>query len=99
MNNDWNVTYEIVTPESAECGDAEERGFIGQDLDFETAVCYFGYGLIESSDSDVKRARWFTITDESNCTDGNSESRSIHIPDRVSPTARIKLYHWLKNRR
>lgn len=30
MQLSWNVTYEIVTYESAEHGDAEERGFVGE---------------------------------------------------------------------
>lgn len=39
----FNITYEIVTDESAEHGDVEERGFISQDVDLRTAVSDLGW--------------------------------------------------------
>lgn len=99
--NDWNVTYDVVTPESAEHGDYADSGFLGQDLAFDDAVSYWeGRGCeIEPSDSDVSQARWFTVIDGVNYRDGSQQQRSLHIPERVSPAARVALFRYLQRSR
>lgn len=97
--NEWKVTYEVFTPDDAEFGDTDNRGFLCKDAGFETAIRAFGDGYIEPSCSDVKQARWFTVYGEADYRDGSQENRSLHIPERVSPAARIKLYYWLQKRR
>ena len=40
MSHNFAVTYEIVTDESAEHGDAEERGFIAKNVSLRDAIDY-----------------------------------------------------------
>ena len=88
----WRVTYEIVTPESAEHGDAEDRGFIDEGCSFRDAVMLVSGHATEPSDSHVSYARWFTHHNYSNdFMTGAEESRSIHIPDSVSEASRKRI--------
>lgn len=38
-----NITFEVITPESAEHGDAEERGFVEENKEFTTKKEAFDY--------------------------------------------------------
>lgn len=88
----WRVTYEIVTPESSEYGDAEDRGFIDEGCSFRDAVMLISGHATEPSDSHVRYARWFTHHNYSNdFITGAEESRSIHIPDSVSAASRKRI--------
>ena len=50
MSKGFNVTYEIITEESAEQGDAEERGFLLENVTFREAFGeVFPHGNIEVS--------------------------------------------------
>jgi len=96
----FNVTYEIVTPESAENGEAEETGFIAQDVSFReafdmvretrTSLCD-GVVCIEGSDSCIDHARWFTVTNGMEFETGAHESRSLHVPDHVTAASRRRI--------
>ena len=96
----FNVTYEIVTPESAEHGDADERGFIVEGVSFREAVeevqltrtCHVG-GIesVEASDSRIKSARWFTIINGMEFYTGACESRSLHIPEHITAASRRRI--------
>src|SRR5690606_18229007 len=59
----FNVTYEIVTPESAEVGDAAERGFVAKGVSLREAVDLIG-GVAHSADTWpctlANPPRWFT---------------------------------------
>ena len=89
------VTYEIVTPESAERGDADERGYVWETATLRdaiqdvrrtrTAQC----DGVESVETDrdpciVGRVRAVTITNGAEFRTGASESRTLHIPDSVT---------------
>lgn len=88
----WRVTYEIVTPESSEHGDAEDRGFIDEGCSFRDAVMLVSGRATEPSDYTVKYARCFTHHNYNNdFMTGAEESRSIHIPDSVSAASRNRI--------
>lgn len=96
----FNVTYEIVTPESAEQGDADKRGFVGYDLTLRDAIgevrmtrtnAVDGVECIEASCSTICDARWITIVNGMEYETGAQESRSIHIPERVSGASRVRI--------
>lgn len=102
MRNNWRVTYEIVTPESAAEGDAEERGFLDSDgsriepligrptpgvgMTLRDAVAIGGFGCLEDS------GRWFSEIDgRQNYRTGAEERRSLHPPDSISPASYGRL--------
>ncbi len=96
----FNVTYEIYTQESAEQGDADERGFVGEGLRLrdafeqvnQTRTCEVG-GVtdIEADEWPVRASRWITIINGMEYRTGAQESRSLHIPDGVTPASRVRI--------
>lgn len=96
----FSVTYEIVTPESAEYGDAEERGFICQGESLRDAIdCLFetrtsqcaGLSCIEPSDSCHESARWITAYNGIEYETGAHENRSLHFPANITASSRKRL--------
>ena len=95
MKAKFNVTYEIVTPESAEYGDAEERGFYLESCDLREAYEAL-YGMATEADSCPISTdyppRWLTNYESGeDYQTGARESRSLHFPDSVTPASRIRL--------
>ena len=85
----FNVTYEIVTPESAEEGDAEERGFICEGFSLRDAMTLLhetrtslvdGVESIDCDSYPCDCPRWITVTNGMEYETGAHESRSLHIP-------------------
>lgn len=100
MKNTWNVTYAIVTPESAEHGDTAEAGFLAEDLSFKDAIGVLrhcgGYVQADCYPVSLESApRGFTATDDQDYRDGSQESRSLHVPDHVSNYSRIRIARLL----
>lgn len=101
----WNVTYEIVTPESAEYGDAEEHGFVAQNVSFRDALNYWDgmHCHVEANCYPVNNRgricvcpRWFTAYKVNDGTrdyyeTGAEESRDLHIPDHITPSSRLRI--------
>lgn len=97
----FTVTYDIVTEESAEYGDAEERGFVlpggwhqpdvndpHVSMSLREAVNLVG--CVENSGS------WFTETDERfDYETGGRETRSLHPPRNVTPSSYRRLCRLL----
>ncbi len=110
----FHVTYEIVTPESAEHGDAAERGFVlpggwheelpahvfGEEAGKIKDEC--GLSLREAVDlvSLVEDSgHCFTEIDErQNYNTGESEIRSLHPPENITPASYGRLRRLLKVR-
>ena len=95
----FSVTYEIVTPESAEQGDASERGFICRDVTLREAIAALfetrtsqvdGIQAIEPNDSDHTRARWITVYNGAEYLTGAHESRSLHFQG-VTPASAARI--------
>jgi hypothetical protein len=96
----FSVTYEIVTEESASEGDAEERGWICEDVSLRVALrCVAdtrtnqvdGVSAIECDESPVCAPRWVTVTNGMEYLTGAQESRSLHIPEGVTAASRRRI--------
>ncbi len=96
----FNVTYEIVTKESAEQGDAEERGFICESVSLREAIDALnttrtahcdGVQAIETDEYPVRAPRWITITNGMEFYTGACESRSLHIPETATDATRRRI--------
>lgn len=92
----FNVTYEILTEESIEYGDAAERGFLLQDVSLRDALAEFHYhGYIEASSSHISPGDWFTAYGDMNSRTGESENRSLHPPRNISMASLKRIAHLL----
>jgi hypothetical protein len=100
----FNVTYDIVTPESAAEGDAAERGFIAEgvplrealELVQETESSACERQGVDASDSNVGAARWLTVYNGPNFRTGDAESRSLHFPESLSAPSRVRIARLLR---
>ena len=99
----FSVTYEILTEESIEHGEAEESGFVAENISLREAIDlvqktesnHCSQSGIEPSDSRVDCARWFTVYNSADYINGNIENRSLHIPDHVTPASRKRIARLL----
>lgn len=91
----FNLSFEIVTPESAEIGDAESRGMLAEGLTFREAVALFDQersgGYVESDELPVTAPRWFTAYGEQSPRDGSTRNVSLHLPDSLTPATRRRV--------
>lgn len=108
MKNTFSVTFEVVTPESAENGDVESSGLEGENLSFADAVRYatgestprFAKGYIaEPNDSRIEHARWITFYNVEQGTrryyaTGEEVNRSIHFPESLTPSSRARICRY-----
>lgn len=94
------VTFDIVTQESAENGDCEESGFIDSDLTLRAAICAVqatrtnrvdGVSAIESDEWPMCAPRSVTVTNGMEWHTGACESRTLHMPDNLSPATRRRI--------
>ena len=96
----FNVTYDIVTPESAEHGDYDEIGYIANavslreaiDLLFETRTCECdGVASIEPSCSMISEARWLNVVNGMEFLTGAVEARALHFPEEITGSSRKRI--------
>lgn len=96
----FNVTYEIITPDSTEEGEVEDCGFVVENVSLREAFDYVnrtessqcgGVECIEANDSRVERARWITVYNGMEFRTGARENRSLHIPDTVTGASRARI--------
>ena len=96
----FNVSYEIVSPESAECGESAESGFICEGCSLRDALELVretrtsdcdGILGIEANDSRIDQARWITIHNGMEFFTGCYENRSIHFPESLTPSTRRRI--------
>lgn len=96
----FNVTYEIVTPESAEYGVAEFCGFVAEGVSLREAIgAVFGTRTsrvggvvaIEANEFPMMAPRWVTVHNDTEFETGAQESRSLHIPDSVTASSRCRI--------
>ena len=93
----FNVTFETITYESAEDGENATSGFIVEDAGLRDAIDALGCGdMVEASDSPFTNPRWLTAykTNENHAT-GEYENRSIHFPDRMTASSRLRVARLL----
>ena len=94
----FNVTFETITPESAEYGDCASRGFAAESVSLREALDVLGCGEggVEASEYPVSDPSWITAykTNEDYCT-GEVENRSLHFPDTMTPSSKIRVCRFL----
>jgi hypothetical protein len=91
----FNITYEIVSQESAEYGDSEENGFVCEDVKLREAID----ALFETRTNRVDCIQsieysgnyWFTVNNGIEYETGSHESRSIHIPRNTTQSSINRL--------
>ena len=93
----FSVCYEVITPESAEHGDAEERGFIVKDVSLRDALENFNYdrGYVEPSCYPIDWEypyTWFSKPEfNHNYITGATETRSLHMPEKLTASSRRRI--------
>ena len=100
----FDVTFEIATPESAEDGDAEDRGFIGESLTLRDAIEEVrgtrtsrvdGVECVECDSFPCDRPRWITVYNGAEYETGARESRALHVPPSVSDASARRIARFL----
>lgn len=94
MKNNWCITYEIVTEESASEGDAAERGFELEDVSFREAYDYFtsnAYPLEANCWPISFGIRWIIGQAEQDFKTGEWKTLSFHIPNQITDASRMRL--------
>jgi hypothetical protein len=95
----FTVTYEMYTQESVEIGESEDIGFVAKnvslreamDLVNETESNKCSQTGIEASASFIGGVRWITVYNSQSWDSGVGENRSLHIPDEVTDSSRIRI--------
>lgn len=111
----FHVTYEIVTPESAEHGDAAERGFAmpgGWQYAMPDDMCGPAAAQFKSEHAlELREAigmmsccedcdHWFSETDSDiDYATGAETRRSLHCPDSITPASYDRVARLLGIRR
>lgn len=100
----FQVTYEIITQESAEHGDCDEQGYIAESVSLREAIdlvnstrtshvdCQSG---VEASSSIPEMANWFTVYNGMEYLTGAHENRSLHFPDSITGASRKRIFDLL----
>lgn len=99
----FNVTYDIVTQESAEYGDTAESGFISRDSKLRDAIAdlFDTYGhntgieCIEAAEAPLRDPCWITVYNSADYKTGAQESRSLHLPDNMTRASKLRLCRLL----
>jgi len=98
------VSFDIVTPESAEYGDYAESGMVGEyprlrdaiEALHETRTSYVdGVEAVEPSETG-NCPRWVTVFNGREFETGAQESRSLHFPESLTPSTRARLVRLVK---
>ena len=93
----FNVTFEIITEENAEHGEADETGFTMQDVTLREAWDFLRWeGSCEASDSTIKTARWLTFYGEQDYATGDHTNYSLHFPENLTGSTRRRIAKLFK---
>lgn len=97
----WRVTYEIVTPESAEHGDAAERGFVSEgesSLRYALELAAGPYARPPALAADswpiTGAIRWLDFDHGEDSSNGARLTRSLHIPEHITAASRLRLARY-----
>ena len=94
----FSVTYDIVTPESAEHGDTAENGFISSRVRLRDAVADFLRGRTRHRDSGngvEDQGDWFANYHGMEFKTGAYETRYLFPPHNVTPASYARLARLL----
>lgn len=96
----FDVTYEIVSEESSQHGEAEEHGYIAEAVSLRDALRYVretrtnhvgGVECVECDSSPAYSPRWVTVTNSMEYLTGDCESRSLHMPETLTDATRRRI--------
>ncbi len=97
--NKFSVTYETITPESAEIGDCEDRGYIAEDVTLREAIGELNGAAVEPScypfDADYPYTWFSTVDGDTDYRTGAVEYRSLHLPKNLTPSTRARIARLL----
>ena len=90
-----HITYKIITPESAENGEAAESGFVSEDLPltFRELVCELELRREPSCSGAPDTGTWFTSYPDPDYQTGSEETTSIHYSRANKPRS---AKYWAK---
>jgi hypothetical protein len=100
----FNVTYEIVTEESAENGDVESNGVLAENVSLREAAQILGetesphcsLEMIEASEYPVRFPRWVTAYNSADYITGITENRHLHFPESATGSSRRRVCRLLR---
>ena len=97
MSKGFSITYETVTPESAEDGEAADLGFYMQEISFTEAMSYLrNIGALgcycEADGYPLSTPRWFTFYQvEEDFRTGETTSYALHLPENLTSSSRMRI--------
>jgi hypothetical protein len=97
----FDVTFEVITPESAEHGEAESMGYEAEKVSLREAIDAMGQGEqgMEASEYPVSNPRWITAYDTNRdrayWEQGESVNRSLHFPDTMTASSKLRVCRLL----
>lgn len=96
MTKGFSITYETITPESAEHGETDDTGFVYEDLCFREAFQRIeyadGYSNCEANECPVRSPRWLTFYSiNEDYSTGEVTNWFLHIPEHVTPSSRVRI--------
>lgn len=94
----FTLTFERITPESAEQGDVAERGVLAENVSLREAFEHLWYAErgVEASEWPVQCPRWLTGYETHRCSDtGAIGNVSMHFPESVTAASRRRIYRLL----
>ena len=100
MKTLFDVTYEIVTPESSKQGDTAENGFLAQGVTLREALELLNEtpgernGPPEADEYPVSYPSWISVYGGIQ-DDGNNETRAIHFPESLGQGSRMRIARLL----
>ena len=94
----FNVTFEIVTEDSAEYGDFAESGVISENGTLRDAIS----DVMQSSNTidtrDIEAGdRWFSVNNGLDWISGKYETRSLHRPANVTDSSWSRICKLVQN--
>jgi hypothetical protein len=101
---DFAVTYERYFPhaDDEDVCEADESGYVVDSIQLREAIELCGglHACYHANEYPVRAPQWFTVDNVNDGTrkyyeQGISESRSLHIPDSVTPASRRRIARLL----
>lgn len=101
----FTVCQEIITPESAEHGDADNRQILGEKLSLRDAVDLVletrtnhmgGREAVEADSWPATDIRWLTVYNQGEFLTDATENRSLHFPPGLTAATRRRILDLVK---
>lgn len=97
----FNVYAEVVTPDSAEHGDAESCETIGENLTLRDAIGEIfstRTNMVDGIESIEDCGRWFAVCNGQEFETGAHESRSLHPAGNITESSYRRIWRLIKGK-